>query len=74
MRIVAFAAARERAGFAEMEIEVGPGETPRGILRRVAPGMGVENLRAAIDCEYWDWDAAVGGAGELAIIPPVSGG
>jgi molybdopterin synthase sulfur carrier subunit len=31
-------------------------------------------LRAAVDYEYWDWDAPVGNATELAIIPPVSGG
>jgi len=74
MKILAFAAARERAGFSELEVTVDPSETPRGILRRVAPELPIENLWAAIDCEYWDWDAAVGTAAELAIIPPVSGG
>jgi molybdopterin synthase sulfur carrier subunit len=74
MKILAFAAARERAGFAELEIPVDPAETPRGILRRAAPQLPLENLRAAVDCEYWDWDAPVGAAEELAIIPPVSGG
>jgi molybdopterin synthase sulfur carrier subunit len=74
MKILAFAVARERAGFSEIEIAVEPTETPREIVQRVAPQLAVENLRAAVDCEYWDWDAAVGGAGELAIIPPVSGG
>lgn len=74
MRILAFAAAREQAGFSELEIAVDPSETPRGILRRVAPGLRLENLRAAIDCEYSDWDAPVGAAAELAIIPPVGGG
>jgi molybdopterin converting factor small subunit len=74
MKIVAFAAAREMAGFADMDIAVEPAETPRAILSRVAPQLRLEHLRAAIDCEYWDWDAPVGPAAELAIIPPVSGG
>jgi molybdopterin converting factor small subunit len=74
MKILAFAAAREGAGFAELEIAVAGTETPREILRRVAPGLAVGEMRAAIDCEYWDWDAPVGGGAELAIIPPVSGG
>ena len=74
MKILAFAAARERAGFTELEIPVDPSETPRAILCRVAPQLPLANLRAAIDCEYWDWDTPVGEAGELAIIPPVSGG
>jgi molybdopterin synthase sulfur carrier subunit len=74
MKILAFAMAREIAGFAEMETSVDPSETPRAILSRVAPGLSPEKLRAAIDCEYWDWDKPVGAAEELAIIPPVSGG
>jgi molybdopterin synthase sulfur carrier subunit len=74
MKILAFASARERAGFAELEIPVDPSETPRAILIRLAPRLPLDDLRAAVDCEYWDWDAPVGGGSELAIIPPVSGG
>jgi molybdopterin converting factor small subunit len=74
MKILAFAAARERAGFSELEVRVDPSETPRAILGRIAPSLAIDNLRAAIDYEYWDWDAAVGEASELAIIPAVSGG
>jgi len=74
MKILAFAAARDRAGFSELEIPVDPSETPRAILSRIAPSLATGNLRAAIDYEYWDWDAAVGAASELAIIPAVSGG
>jgi sulfur-carrier protein len=74
MKILAFAAARESAGFAEMDVAVDPGETPRGIVMRVAPRLALGEMRAAIDCEYWDWDRPVGEASELAIIPPVSGG
>jgi molybdopterin converting factor small subunit len=74
MKILAFAGAREKAGFAELEAAADPSETPRAILGRVAPQLAVANLRAAIDCEYWDWDAPIGAASELAIIPPVNGG
>ena len=74
MKILAFAAARARAGFSELEVPVDPSETPRAILRRVAPRLPLENLRAAIDYEYWDWDTPIGLATELAIIPAVSGG
>jgi molybdopterin synthase sulfur carrier subunit len=74
MKILAFAAAREAAGFAELDLPVNPSETPRAILSRVAPRLPLEYMRVAIDCEYWDWDTPVGPASELAIIPPVSGG
>jgi len=74
MKILTFAAARESAGFGEMEVTVDPSETPRDIMSRVAPHLGLSKMRAAVDCEYWDWDRPVGPAGELAIIPPVSGG
>jgi molybdopterin converting factor small subunit len=74
MKILAFAAARERAGFSELEVPVDPSETPRAIVGRVASGLRIDDLRAAVDYEYWDWDAAVGNACELAIIPAVSGG
>jgi molybdopterin synthase sulfur carrier subunit len=74
MKILAFAAAREAAGFAELDLPVDPSETPRAILSRVVPRLSLESMRAAIDCEYWDWDTPVGTASEFAIIPPVSGG
>jgi molybdopterin converting factor small subunit len=74
MKILAFAGARARAGFAELETAVEPTETPREIVGRVAPQLGLAEMRAAIDCEYWEWDKPVGTATELAIIPPVSGG
>jgi molybdopterin synthase sulfur carrier subunit len=74
MKLLAFATARERAGFSEIELPVHPSETPRAIIARAAPGLPLESLRVAVDCEFWDWDAPVGNATELALIPPVSGG
>jgi molybdopterin converting factor small subunit len=74
MKILAFAAARDRAGFSELEIPVDPSETPRVVIQRIAPTLALADLRAAIDYEYWDWDTPVGPAAEMAIIPAVSGG
>jgi molybdopterin converting factor small subunit len=74
MKILAFSAARDRAGFSELDLPVAPTDTPRTILHRIAPHLPVENFRAALDYEYCDWDTPVGPATELAIIPPVSGG
>ncbi len=74
MKLLAFATAREQAGFSEVELPVEPAETPRAIIARAAPGLELDNLRVAVDCEFWDWDAPVGNAAELALIPPVSGG
>jgi molybdopterin converting factor small subunit len=74
MKILAFAAARDRAGFSELEISADPSESPRAILRRIAPTLALDDLRAAVDYEYWDWDAPIGPATEMAIIPAVSGG
>lgn len=72
--ILAFARAREELGFAERAVECAAGETPREIVARIAPGFDVRALRAAVDREYHGWDAPIGEARELALIPPVSGG
>lgn len=74
VKLLAFAHARHQLGFEERSIECAPDETPRAIIARVAPGLDLASLRAAIDCEYCDWDAPIGDARELALIPPVSGG
>jgi molybdopterin synthase sulfur carrier subunit len=74
VKLLAFAQTRHQLGFEERSIECASHETPRAIIARVAPGLDVASLRAAIDCEYWDWDAAIGEARELALLPPVSGG
>jgi molybdopterin synthase sulfur carrier subunit len=75
MKILAFAQTRARLGFGERLVECSPGETPRDILRRIAPAFEPEQtIRVALDQEYADWDQPVGGAMELALIPPVSGG
>ncbi len=72
--VLAFAQARGDFGFSEKIVDVGDTETPREILREIAPGVSLEGLRVAVDCEFADWDSPVGKGREIALIPPVSGG
>ena len=73
--ILTFAQTRTQLGFSEKSVECGPDETPREILRRVAPQFDPgKNIRVAVNQEYGDWDQPVGNSTELALIPPVSGG
>ena len=74
VRLLAFAHTRDRLGFHERVVECAPDETPRAIISRLAPSLDLASVRVAIDSEYCDWDAAIGAAKEIALIPPVSGG
>jgi sulfur-carrier protein len=74
IRLLAFAHTREKLGFHETTVECDPGESPRTIVSRLAPALEVASLRVAVDYEYTDWDAPIGAASEIALIPPVSGG
>lgn len=74
LQLLAFAQAHDLLGFRERVVECSPGETPRQLLARLAPTAACGTMRVALDCEYADWDTPIGGARELAFIPPVSGG
>ena len=75
VKILTFAQTRTQLGFGERTVECAPTETPRAILRRVAPEFEPgKTIRVAVNQEYADWDQPVGEAFELALIPPVSGG
>ena len=74
VKLLAFAQTRDALGFHERTVACAPEETPRAILARVAPALDPAGLRVAIDGEYRDWDAPIGAASEIALIPPVSGG
>ena len=74
VKLLAFAQTRDLLGFHERAIDCAPGETPRTILARLAPALDLAALRVAVDGEYCDWDAPIGAATEIALIPPVSGG
>jgi molybdopterin synthase sulfur carrier subunit len=73
--VLTFAQTRTQLGFAERSVDCEPDETPREILRRLAPQFDPgKTIRVAVNQEYADWDQPVGDAKELALIPPVSGG
>ena len=74
IKVLTFAQTRDQLGFAERMVECSPAETPRAILRRIAPDFAPGPVRVALDLQYADWDQPVGAAVELALIPPVSGG
>jgi molybdopterin synthase sulfur carrier subunit len=74
LKILAFAQAQDQLGFRERVVECNAGDSPRTILAGLAPDFDASGLRVAVDCEYHEWDAPVGAATELALIPPVSGG
>jgi molybdopterin converting factor small subunit len=75
VQLLAFAQAHDQLGFRERLVDCTPTDTPRGILQRLAPTAALDTMRVAVDREYADWDAPIGGdAREIALIPPVSGG
>jgi molybdopterin synthase sulfur carrier subunit len=74
VKLLAFAQARDQLGWPERVVECAPEETPRAVLARVAPELRVAAMRVAVDQEYHAWDAPIGTATEIALIPPVSGG
>ena len=74
LKVIAFAQAERQLGFRERLVECAPEETPRALLERIAPSFEARTIRVALDHEYGAWDAPIGDARELALIPPVSGG
>lgn len=74
LKILAFAQAQDQLGFRECIVECAQTDSPRAILASLAPAFDGSGMRVAVDCEYHDWDAPIGAAAELALIPPVSGG
>lgn len=75
IRVLAFATAATQLGWREMLAECKPGDSPRKVLAKLAPGFSVAGLRVALDCDYRPWDEPLGArVREMAIVPPVSGG
>jgi molybdopterin synthase sulfur carrier subunit len=82
-KLVYFAWVRERIGVPEEEIALPPGiETVRDLLHWLK-GRGEEYasalahdevIRVALDHEHTDHDARLGGAREIALFPPMTGG
>ena len=74
IRLLAFSYLQRQLGFAEQTVDCLESETPRALLHRLAPDLDLSGVRVALDEEYADWDAPLGTAQELELIPPVSGG
>ena len=72
--LLAFAQAAEQVGFRERIVDCSGDDSPRRILASCGLNLDCSLVRVAVDGEYRDWDAAIGEAREIAIIPPVSGG
>jgi molybdopterin synthase sulfur carrier subunit len=73
--VLTFAQTRDQLGFRERSVECSATDTPRAILKRIAPDfIPHQSIRVAVNQEYADWDKPIGEAFELALIPPVSGG
>jgi len=74
-----FARLREQAGTDAESVELPAGSTVSDVfdaVKRLHPGLDAdrEAVRAALNQEFADWDAAVADGDEVAFIPPVSGG
>src|SRR5688572_1497478 len=79
VRVLLFAAARERAGASELLVELAPGARAKDLREaavrarpQLAPIAGV--LRVAVNQVFVGEDAAIAEGDELALLPPVSGG
>jgi molybdopterin synthase catalytic subunit len=69
-----FAALRERAGAAEVELDLPDGAVVNDVLKRLGALIDGVPVVLAVNHEYADGDAALQSGDELALIPPVSGG
>ncbi|HMJ02450.1 MAG TPA: molybdenum cofactor biosynthesis protein MoaE, partial [Conexibacter sp.] len=76
VRIRLFAQLRERAGRAELELDLPDGARVRDALAADAVASLADGLPLvmAVNREYADADAPLAAGDELALIPPVSGG
>jgi len=80
IRVRLFAILRERAGRAELDLDLPEGATASDALAAVAADTGLGRIAEemplgfAINREYRDGAATLADGDELALIPPVSGG
>lgn len=76
IKVLAFAQARDAFGFSEVEVEANETLSAFEFLESRWPGSldKTPSSRIALDMEYVSKDTPLGGAKELAILPPVSGG
>jgi molybdopterin synthase catalytic subunit/molybdopterin converting factor small subunit len=69
-----FAALRERAGAARVEVDLVDGATVSDVWPRLGLGDEPPGILYAVNRAYADHDAELSAGDEVAVIPPVSGG
>jgi len=69
-----FAALRERAGFARVEVELADGASVGDVWPLLGLGVEPPGMLYAVNRAYADRDTRLAGDDEVAVIPPVSGG
>jgi molybdopterin synthase catalytic subunit len=74
VRVRLFAGLRERAGAAEVELELPDGSRVNDALAQLGALTDGVPVVMAVNHEYVDADAPLHAGDELALIPPVSGG
>jgi molybdopterin converting factor subunit 1 len=74
VRVRLFAALRERAGTAEVELDLPDGARVADAMARLSEVVNGVTVVTALNQEYTDADAELSPGDELALIPPVSGG
>jgi MoaE-MoaD fusion protein len=74
VRVRLFAALRERAGAAEVDLELPECSRVRDAIARIEPLIDGMPVVMAVNREYADGEAELHPGDEVALIPPVSGG
>jgi len=78
VRVLYFAAAREKIGLAEEEIELPAGLRTLGALRSHLavrhPVLGEPAVRGAVNQEFAGPDTVISAGDEIAFFPPTTGG
>ncbi|MEX1316156.1 MAG: MoaD/ThiS family protein [Synechococcaceae cyanobacterium] len=76
LRVLLFAALRERAGWEERRLAATRGATPAAVWGQLGlePTDPVASIRVAINQRFARWDSPLAGGDELAFLPPISGG
>jgi molybdopterin synthase catalytic subunit len=79
MRVLVFGPLREAFGSSEVEVDVSLPISPRQLIEKLCLSFPdcarlLERCRVAVDGEYVKLDELIEDCGEVALIPPVSGG
>ena len=79
IRVLLFALLRDRAGVADVELQLGPAATISDATRALAEKFPelksfLPRVAYAVNQAYAKSDTALSDGDELALIPPVSGG